>query len=109
MPIKLAGSNGASKPGGLFARRAAASQQGPSPATSNPRMQRFANKLTLGSAHNSEDRLAIIRQKGQEMTQKYEDSKSKTFDAKYDLGKELGQGMHAQVFQCFLKTDTDKK
>lgn len=72
-------------------------------------MQGFASKLTLGAAQNNEDRLALIRQKGQEITQKYEDAKSKTFKAKYCLGKELGQGMHAQVFECFLNTDLEKK
>lgn len=92
MSVKLAGSTAGSKPGGLLARRAAAA------GGKNPKMKAFANQLNLGGGSSEQDRLALIKQKGEQLSTQFEENKSHSFEAKYVLGKELGQGMHAQVF-----------
>ena len=78
---------------------------GNSDSKGNARMNAFKNKLNLGS----EDRLENIRAKSEQILQQFEEAKDLQFDAKYVLGKELGQGMHAQVYLCYLKEDIDFK
>jgi hypothetical protein len=55
-------------------------------------MAAFKNKLGLSGAAN---RLDFIAENAQKALLEFEERKDNFFEAKYELGEELGQGMHA--------------
>ena len=53
---------------------------------------------------NQSDRNTIsrIRRGSKQIYQKY-NARDMGFEAKYTLGKKIGEGMHSVVFECFTK------
>jgi serine/threonine protein kinase len=58
---------------------------------------------------NEKDRLAKIHYQSNILIEKMEEYEKNSFEAKYVIGKKLGEGMHAAVYQCFEKSDEAKE
>ena len=48
--------------------------------------------------------IELIHKQGDQMQHDYIESKIHSFHDKFVLGEKLGEGQHASVFKCFMRT-----
>ena len=51
--------------------------------------------------------LDVIKSKGDKCMTDFDAQQTTNFESKYTLGAKLGEGGHASVYKCFLKSDKD--
>jgi len=64
--------------------------------------------MTKKVSLNIADKSTFIKDKAQQIYCEFEQMNKICFESQYQLGKELGQGMHATVFKCFKLDDHAK-
>ena len=59
--------------------------------------------LQLASSQNE-----MIKQRGKEIEQEFEESRKNNFENKYVLGKKLGEGTVGVVYECTLRQEQEE-